>query len=79
MNSSNETNAVSEIVTIWCWPWYCMSKSEVAEKYATVEFRVETGLHHGSDLTRFLFAMVMDSLLNEVREEHHSSVMFANI
>ncbi|MCJ8735133.1 hypothetical protein PDJAM_G00243340 [Pangasius djambal] len=35
----------------------------------TEEFKVEVGLHQGSALSPFLFAMVMDQLSEEVRQE----------
>ncbi|KAK3521822.1 hypothetical protein QTP70_018557, partial [Hemibagrus guttatus] len=37
----------------------------------TEEFKVEVGLHQGSALSPFLFAMVMDQLSEEVRQESH--------
>ncbi|KAK3570549.1 hypothetical protein QTP86_022085 [Hemibagrus guttatus] len=40
----------------------------------TEEFKVEVGLHQGSALSPFLFALVMDQLSEEVREE----LMFAD-
>ena len=33
------------------------------------EFKVEVGLHQGSALSPFMFAMVMDRLTDEVRQE----------
>ena len=35
----------------------------------TEGFKVEVGLHQGSALSPFLFAMVMDRLTDEVRQE----------
>ncbi|KAK3570800.1 hypothetical protein QTP86_026338, partial [Hemibagrus guttatus] len=78
--------------------WYCMRKSEVAEKYVRVvqdmyersrtvvrcavgqteEFKVEAGLHQGSALSPFLFAIVMDQLSEEVRQESPWTMMFAD-
>ncbi|KAK3507820.1 hypothetical protein QTP70_000887 [Hemibagrus guttatus] len=78
--------------------WYCMRKSEVAEKYVRVvqdmyersrtvvrcavgqteEFKVEVGLHQGSALSPFLFAIVMDQLPEEVRQESPWTMMFAD-
>ncbi|KAK3553254.1 hypothetical protein QTP86_032789, partial [Hemibagrus guttatus] len=43
----------------------------------TVEFKVEVGLHQGSALSPFLFAMVMDQLSEEVRQESPWTMMFA--
>ncbi|KAK3559181.1 hypothetical protein QTP86_005085 [Hemibagrus guttatus] len=78
--------------------WYCMRKSEVAEKYVRVvqdmyersrtvvrcavgqteEFKGEVGLHQGSALSPFLFAIVMDQLSEEVRQESPWTMMFAD-
>ncbi|KAK3567839.1 hypothetical protein QTP86_027365 [Hemibagrus guttatus] len=72
--------------------WYCMRKSGVAEKYVfrlcrtvvrcavgqTEEFNVEVGLHQGSALSPFLFAMVMDQLSEEVRQDSPWTMMFAD-
>ncbi|TKS65679.1 RNA-directed DNA polymerase from mobile element jockey [Collichthys lucidus] len=68
--------------------WYCMRKSGVTEKYVravvrcvvgvTEEFKVEVGLHQGSALSPFLFAMVMDRLTDEVRQESPWTMMFAD-
>ena len=78
--------------------WYCMRKSQVAEKYVKVVqdmyensvttvrcavgmtegFKVEVGLHQGSALSPFLFAMVMDRLTDEVRQESPWNMMFAD-
>ncbi|KAK3530789.1 hypothetical protein QTP70_002822 [Hemibagrus guttatus] len=78
--------------------WYCMRKSEVAEKYVRVvqdmyersrtvvrcavgqteEFNVEVGLHQGSALSPFLFAILMDQLSEEVRQESPWTMMFAD-
>ncbi|MCJ8738182.1 hypothetical protein PDJAM_G00032480 [Pangasius djambal] len=44
----------------------------------TEEFKVEVGLHQGSALSPFLFAMVMDQLLEEVRQESPYTMMFAD-
>ncbi|KAK3534130.1 hypothetical protein QTP86_002258 [Hemibagrus guttatus] len=40
----------------------------------TEEFKVEVGLHQGLALSPFLFAMVMDQLLEEVRQECREQV-----
>ncbi|MCJ8737270.1 hypothetical protein PDJAM_G00021940 [Pangasius djambal] len=42
------------------------------------EFKVEVGLHQGSALSPFLFAMVMDQLSEEVRQESPYTMMFAD-
>ncbi|KAK3574385.1 hypothetical protein QTP86_006574 [Hemibagrus guttatus] len=44
----------------------------------TEEFNVEVGLHQGSALSPFLFAIVMDQLSAEVRQESPWTMMFAD-
>ncbi|KAK3540863.1 hypothetical protein QTP86_002436 [Hemibagrus guttatus] len=44
----------------------------------TEEFKVEVGLHQGSALSPFLFAMVMDQLSEEVRQESPWTMMLAD-
>ncbi|KAK3522528.1 hypothetical protein QTP86_019021 [Hemibagrus guttatus] len=44
----------------------------------TEEFKVEVGLHQGSALSPFLFAIVMDHLSEEVRQESPWTMMFAD-
>ncbi|KAK3558663.1 hypothetical protein QTP86_023102, partial [Hemibagrus guttatus] len=44
----------------------------------TEEFKVEVGLHQGSALSPFLFAIVMDQLSEEVRQESPWRMMFAD-
>ncbi|KAK3560504.1 hypothetical protein QTP86_009647 [Hemibagrus guttatus] len=44
----------------------------------TEEFNVEVGLHQGSALSPFLFAVVMDQLPEEVRQESPWTMMFAD-
>ncbi|KAK3505658.1 hypothetical protein QTP70_020899, partial [Hemibagrus guttatus] len=44
----------------------------------TEEFSVEVGLHQGSALSPFLFAIVMDQLSEEVRQESPWTMMFAD-
>ncbi|KAK3556262.1 hypothetical protein QTP70_007141 [Hemibagrus guttatus] len=44
----------------------------------TEEFKVEVGLHQGSALSPFLFAIVMDQLSEEVRQESPCTMMFAD-
>ncbi|KAI5615474.1 gastrula zinc finger protein XlCGF28.1-like [Silurus asotus] len=41
-------------------------------------FRVKVGLHQGSALSPFLFAVVMDRLMDEVRQESPWTMMFAD-
>ena len=44
----------------------------------TEEFRMEVGLHQGSVLSSFFFAMVMDRLTDELRQESPWTMMFAD-
>ncbi|KAK3531462.1 hypothetical protein QTP70_022095 [Hemibagrus guttatus] len=44
----------------------------------TEEFKVEVGLHQGSALSPFLFAIVMDQLSEEIRQESPWTMMFAD-
>ena len=44
----------------------------------TEGFKVEVGLHQGSALSPFLFAMVMDRLTDEVRQESPWNMLFAD-
>ncbi|KAK3516145.1 hypothetical protein QTP70_005404 [Hemibagrus guttatus] len=44
----------------------------------TEKFKVEVGLHQGTALSPFLFAMVMDQLSEEVRQESPWTMMFAD-
>ncbi|KAK3573586.1 hypothetical protein QTP86_028798 [Hemibagrus guttatus] len=44
----------------------------------TEEFKVEVGLHQGSALSPFLFAIVMDQLSEEVRQESPWTMMLAD-
>ncbi|KAK3511488.1 hypothetical protein QTP70_009004 [Hemibagrus guttatus] len=44
----------------------------------TEEFKVEVGLHQGSALSPFLFAIVMDQFSEEVRQESSWTMMFAD-
>ena len=78
--------------------WYCMRKSEIAEKYVrlvqdmyeesetvvryairtTESFKVKIGLHQGSALSPFLFAAIMDRLMDKVRREPPWMMLFAD-
>ncbi|KAK3546267.1 hypothetical protein QTP70_025606, partial [Hemibagrus guttatus] len=51
---------------------------EVRSSGETEEFNVEVGLHQGSALSPFLFAIVMDQLSEEVRQESPWTMMFAD-
>ncbi|KAK3565057.1 hypothetical protein QTP86_032482, partial [Hemibagrus guttatus] len=56
-------------------------RSRTVERCAVVqteEFNVEVGLHQGSALSPFLFAIVMDQLSEEVRQESPWTMMFAD-
>ena len=41
-------------------------------------FKVKVGLHQGSALSPFLFAVIMDRLTNEVRRESPWTMLFAD-
>ncbi|KAK3564995.1 hypothetical protein QTP86_032513 [Hemibagrus guttatus] len=53
-------------------------KSFTAQDPDDEEFKVEVGLHRGSALSPFLFAIVMDQLSEEVRQESPWTMMFAD-
>ena len=44
----------------------------------TKSFKVKVGLHQGSALSPFLFAVIMDRLTNEVRREPPRTMLFAD-
>ena len=44
----------------------------------TESFKVKVGLHQGSALSTFLFAVIMDRLTNEVRRETPWTTLFAD-
>lgn len=44
----------------------------------TEEFKVEVRLHQRSALSPFLFALLMDRLVNDVRQNSPWTMMFAN-
>ena len=44
----------------------------------TESFKVKVGLHQGSALSPFLFAMIMDRRTNEVRSEPPWTMLFAD-
>ena len=45
----------------------------------TKEFKVEVGLHQESALSPYLFAMVMDRLIDEVKQESPYAMIFADV
>ena len=56
-------------------------ESETVVRYAigtTKSFKVKVGLHQGSALSPFLFAVIMDRLTNEVRREPPWTMLFAD-
>ena len=44
----------------------------------TESFKVKIGLHQGSPLSPFLFAVIMDRLTDEVRKEQPWTMLFAD-
>ena len=73
--------------------WYCIRKSGIVEEYVqlvqdmyegsetvgtTESFKVKVGLHQGSALCPFLFAVIMDRLKDEVRREPPWTMLFAD-
>ena len=44
----------------------------------TKSFKIKVGLHQGSALSPFLFAVIMDRLTDEVRREPQWTMLFAN-
>ena len=44
----------------------------------TESFKVKVGLHQGSALSPFLFAVIMDRLTDEVRREPPWTMLFAD-
>ena len=55
------------------------SETVVRRAIGTIEsFKVKVGLHQGSALNPFLFAMIMDRLMNEVRREPPWTMLFAD-
>ena len=44
----------------------------------TVSFKVKVGLHQGSALSPFLFAVIMDRIIDEVRRELLWTMLFAD-
>ena len=58
---------------------YEESKTVVRCAVGTIEsFKVKVGLHQGSALSPFLFAVIMDRLTDEVRREPPWTMLFAN-
>ncbi|KAK3523524.1 hypothetical protein QTP70_001905 [Hemibagrus guttatus] len=63
----------------WCKDMYERSRTVVKCAVGqTEEFKVEVGLHQGSALSPFLFAIVMHQLSEEVRQESPWTMMLAD-
>ena len=60
----------------WCTTW--MTAVVRRAVGVTEELKVEVGLHQGSALSPFFFAMAMDRLTNDVRQEFSLTMMFAD-
>ena len=57
----------------------CMRKTVVRCAVGTTEsFKVKVGLHQGSELSPFLFAVIMDRLTDEVRRKSPWTMLFAD-
>ena len=58
---------------------YKRSKTVVRCAVGTTEsFKIKVGLHQGSALSSFLFAVIMDRLTDEVRREPLWTMLFAD-
>ena len=58
---------------------YKENETVVRREIGTTEsFKVKVGLHQGSVLSLFLFAVIMDKLTGEVRREPPWSMLFAD-
>ncbi|MCJ8736618.1 hypothetical protein PDJAM_G00014560 [Pangasius djambal] len=71
-------SGVAEKYVIVVQDMYERSRTVVRCAVGQTEFKVEVGLHQGSALSPFLFAMVMDQLSEEVRQESPCTMMFAD-
>ncbi|KAK3574346.1 hypothetical protein QTP86_005153 [Hemibagrus guttatus] len=58
--------------------WEGVVEARLRKVVEICEFKVEVGLHQGSALSPFLFAIVMDQLSEEVRQESPWTMMFAD-
>ena len=54
------------------------NSSEVCSRNYTNSFKVKVGLHQGSALSPFLFAVIMDRITDEVRREPQWTMLFAD-
>ncbi|KAK3556387.1 hypothetical protein QTP70_007995 [Hemibagrus guttatus] len=58
--------------------WEGVVEARLRKVVEICEFKVEVGLHQGSALSPFLFAIVMDQLSEEVRQESPWTMMFSD-
>ncbi|KAK3516006.1 hypothetical protein QTP70_000892, partial [Hemibagrus guttatus] len=78
-NRGDEESGVAEKYVRVVQDMYEMSRTVVRFAVGqTEDFKVEVGLHQGSALSPFLFAIVMDQLSEEVRQESPWTMIFAD-
>ena len=45
----------------------------------TEEFKIDVGLHQGPALSPFLFAIIMDKLMEDIRKDAPWDMLFSNV
>ena len=83
MNSGSACDWQGHQSTTWKWLCICMTKlklqwSRSSAAGVTDEFEVGVGLHQGSALSSFLFAIIMDVLTKDIRRVAHWDMLFAD-